>query len=432
MRVAFIVNQFPALSETFILNQATGLLDRGHQIDIFAYSPRGEQRIHQNVEKYNLLKHTFYMTAYTSMPTNKAYRFIKGVLYLAMNFHKNPIAVLNSLNLSKFGKNAASLRMLYQVIPFLEKGPYDIIHCHFGPLGNLGIMLKAVGAVQGHIVTTFRGYDISAYLEEEGEHVYDALFKEGSLFLCVSEQIKSTLVKLGCEEQKVIVHRSGVHLQESRFCFRKSKKHGKIQLLTVARLVEKKGVQYGIQSVAKVLKKYPDIEIEYKIAGDGYLKDTLQGLIAELNVGDNVKLLGWQRQEQITELLQEADVLLAPSVTSQNGDCEGIPGVIMEALAWGLPVLSTRHSGIPEVVQEGESGFLVPERDADALAEKLEYLIKHPELWLEMGRKGRKYVEQHYDIDKLNDRLVEIYQQLLAGHYVHATMDFSRENLAAL
>jgi colanic acid/amylovoran biosynthesis glycosyltransferase len=172
-------------------------------------------------------------------------------------------------------------------------------------------------------------------------------------------------------------------------------------------------VQYGIQAVAKVLKKYPNIE--YKIVGDGRLKKTLHGLIADLKVCDNVKLLGWQRQEEVVELLREADILLAPSVTSQSGDSEGIPGAIVEALACGLPVLSTRHSGIPEVIQDGESGLLVPERDTDALTAKLEYLIEHSELWPEMGRKGRAYVEEHYDIDKLNDRLVEIYQRLLAG-----------------
>jgi colanic acid/amylovoran biosynthesis glycosyltransferase len=166
------------------------------------------------------------------------------------------------------------------------------------------------------------------------------------------------------------------------------------------------------------LKKYP--YIEYKIAGDGHLKNALQKLIEDLKVSNNVKLLGWQRQDQVIELLRESDILLAPSVTSQNGDREGIPVAIVEALAGGLPVLSTLHSGISEAVQNGESGFLVPERDADALAEKLEYLIEHSELWPEMGRKGRSYVEEHYDIEKLNDRLVEIYQRLLEGKLLNA------------
>jgi len=104
---------------------------------------------------------------------------------------------------------------------------------------------------------------------------------------------------------------------------------------------------------------------------------------------------------------------LAPSITSQNGDQEGIPTTLMEAMACGLPVLSTFHSGIPELVQDGQSGFLVPERDVEALAEKLEHLLNHQECWSEMGLAGRKFVEANHDINKLNDRLVEIYEQLL-------------------
>jgi colanic acid/amylovoran biosynthesis glycosyltransferase len=418
MKIAFVVNQFPALSETFILNQITGLLDRGHEVDIYAYSPRNDPRVHADVAKYNLLKTTYYMTTSASMPKNKLHRLIKGAGRIAQDLHKKPMAVLNSLNFLKFGKDAASLKILFKITPFLDKGPYDIVHCHFGPLGHFGIILKAVGAVHGQIVTTFRGYDISSYVEKNGESIYASLFEGGDLFFCVSEQIKDVLIKLGCDERKVVVHRSGVQLTKFHPDLYKPKPRGKLRLLTIARLVEKKGVEYGIRAVTKVLKSHPDIE--YKIAGDGHLRNSLQKLIEELKVFDNIELLGWQNQEQIIEALREADILLAPSVTSQSGDREGIPGAIVEALAWGLPVLSTRHSGIPEVIQDGESGFLVPERNTDALAEKLEYLIEHPELWPEMGRKGRKYVEEHYDIDKLNDRLVEIYQRLLNPDQLNA------------
>jgi colanic acid/amylovoran biosynthesis glycosyltransferase len=413
MKIAFIVNQFPALSETFILNQITGLLDRGHEVDIYAYSPRNDPGVHADLEKYDLLKRTYYMIPYTSMPSNKIYRLIKGLGSIAIDLPKNPMAVLNALNFLKFGKDAASLTILYQIRPFLGKGPYDIVHCHFGPSGLLAINLKAVGAIHGQIVTTFYGTDISSYIKKKGEHIYDALFEKGERFLCVSEHMKGTLIKLGCGERKIIVHRLGVHVNRLHFCPHKPKTDGKLRLLTIARLVEKKGVQYGIQSVAKVLKKYPNIE--YKIAGDGRLRNALQTLIEDLKISGNVKLLGWQLQDQIIGLLREADILLAPSVTSQDGDSEGVPVAIVEALAGGLPILSSLHSGIPEAVQNGESGLLVPERDVDALAEKLEYLIERSELWPEMSRKGRKYVEEHYDIEKLNNRLVEIYQQLLKG-----------------
>ena len=111
----------------------------------------------------------------------------------------------------------------------------------------------------------------------------------------------------------------------------------------------------------------------------------------------------------------EADVFLAPSVTSNNGDQEGTPTVIIEALARGFPVLSTLHSGIPELVQGGRSGFLVPERDSAALAGKLECLCKHPEKCCEMGKAGRDWVERLFDINKLNNQLVSIYERSLQG-----------------
>ena len=205
----------------------------------------------------------------------------------------------------------------------------------------------------------------------------------------------------------------GVDLKMFAFAPRRPRQDGKVRLLTVARLAEKKGVEYGIRAVANVLRKHP--HVEYNIAGDGPLKNDLANLVDTLNINDKVRLLGWKRQEEIVELMKGADILLAPSVTSRGGDQEGIPVVLMEALAQGLPVLSTQHAGIPELVQDGESGFLVPERDVNALTERLEFLVQHQELWPEMGRAGRDYVERHHDINKLNDQLVQLYQRLLDG-----------------
>jgi colanic acid/amylovoran biosynthesis glycosyltransferase len=128
-----------------------------------------------------------------------------------------------------------------------------------------------------------------------------------------------------------------------------------------------------------------------------------------------VKLLGWKQQQEITELLAQAHIYMAPSVTSRNGDREGIPVSLMEAMACGMPILSTMHSGIPELVEHGRSGFLVPERDADALAEKLSYLLENPEIWQEMGVAGRACVEQYYNIHRLNGQLVDVYQKLLGA-----------------
>jgi colanic acid/amylovoran biosynthesis glycosyltransferase len=411
MKIAFVLECFPALSETFILNQITGLIDCVHEVDIFANDKRNDPKVHSDVVKYDLLSRTYYW----HMPVNKLWRVIKAIGLIITNLHKNPIVILRSMNFFRYGKNALSLALLYVTLPFLSKGSYDIIHCHFGPNGSLGVLLREIGAIKGKVITTFYGYDMSTYMRKQGNNVYNFLFEKGDLFLPISKRFKEKLVKLGCNEQRIVVHRIGIDTDKFEFSSRPSRKvKGTIhtvQLLTVSRLVEKKGIEYGIRAVAKVLKKHPNIE--YGIAGDGLLKNKLENLIKELKIEEKVKLFGWQSQDEIIELVQKADILLAPSVTSKEGDQEGTPVTIMEALAVGLPVLSTQHSGIPELVQDGKTGFLVPERDVDALAEKLEYIIEHPETWPIIGHAGRRFIEEHYNIDKLNDQLIVIYHKLL-------------------
>lgn len=413
MRIAFIVNGFPLLSETFILNQITGLLDRGHEVYIFPHTRWNEPKVHPDVAKYNLLDRTYHLTMDRSVPGHKLAGLLKMVTLIFRNLHKKPTALREIVKMFKPGNIQDSLKKLYPIAVLLDKGPYDVVHSHFGPNGNLAVYLKSKRAFDASVITTFHGYDITKHIAVGGNDIYADLFRKGDLFLSISQLFKDRLIKLGCDERKVIVHRAGVDTGRFKYRPRTRKTDGPVRLLTIARLVEIKGIEYGIQAVVNALKKGQDLQ--YKIAGDGPLRKSLESLIEKLGVGDKIKLLGWQDQEDVIELLRNADILLAPSVTGRDGNQEGIPVVLMEALAQGIPVVTTYHSGIPELVRDGESGFLVPERDADALAEKIEYLIKHPEAWFEMGRKGRRYIEEHYNIDKLNDQLVEIYRQLQAG-----------------
>ncbi|MCG8365967.1 MAG: glycosyltransferase [Pseudanabaenales cyanobacterium] len=410
MRIAFFVEKFPALSETFILNQITGLIDHGHTVDIYADIPVSESKSHLDIEKYDLLSHTYYSP---QMPSHLFWRILKGFGLLLANFFKDPVLLLRSLNFFKYGVKAASLRILYATIPFLGRRPqYDIIQCHFGKNGLKGVFLRDVGALKGKVITTFHGLDLSGFIHDVGDRIYDPLFKKGDLFLSISHYWKHRLVQLGCNPAEIIVHRMGIDCRRFTFTPRRLNADGRIQLITIARLVEKKGVEYGIRAVAKLAKDHRNLE--YMIVGDGYLREPLEQLIQELEVADIVKLVGWKQQAEIIQLLSHADILLAPSVTSRkNGDQEGIPVVLMEAMAMGLPVLSTQHSGIPELVEDGVSGFLVPEQDVTALAEKLALLIKYPERWPEMGKAGRLQVENHFEIHQLNDQLIQIYEQRL-------------------
>ena len=412
MKIAFIVSEFPSITETFILNQITGLIDRGHDVTIYARSDGNQSVVHSDVTRYRLLDRTFYYG--DSCYANKHSRLLRAIGIALAKSHKKPMSLLKCLTVLRFEKKAATQNSFRQLARFLGGtiDSCDIVHCHFGPNGNLGAWLKNLGVIEGKLITTFHAYDISSFLKE-GEHVYDALFETGDLFLPISERWKKKLIRLGCKGQRIAVHRMGVDTSKFSFTPRKPREDGKVKLLTVARLIEKKGGQYGVRAMVKVLQKYP--HVEYRIVGDGPLKYGLSNLIDRLEISNHARLLGWKRQEEIARLMHRSDILLAPSVTSEDGDQEGIPVVLMEALSQGLPVISTQHSGIPELIQDGKSGFLVPERDVNALAERLEHLIEHPEIWPEMGRAGSDFVARYHDINKLNDQLVDMYQRLLDG-----------------
>jgi colanic acid/amylovoran biosynthesis glycosyltransferase len=410
MRIAFIVGPFPVLSETFILNQITGLLVRGHEVHIYGCKPDETSKVHPDVEKYQLIERTYYIP---EIPKNYFLRFLKGLAFISTNFYKAPLVLLRSLNIFKYGKRAASMRLLYSVIPLLKSQPYDIIHCQFGMYGVDGMILRDIGAIKGKLITSFRGYDISWYVKACGEDVYDQLFVKGDFFLANCEFFRKRAIKLGCDDKKIVVHGSGIDC--SRFTYKPRYPHPDgIRIVTTGRLVEKKGIEYAIRAVAKVARLHQNIE--YNIIGDGYLKEHLQQIISELNLADKVKLLGWKNQKEIIEILDKAHVFIAPSVTAEDGNQDAPVNTLKEAMAMGLPVIGTLHGGIPELVENGISGFLVPERDVDAIAEKVDYFIEHPEVWEQMGKAGRVYVEEHYDINRLNDELVEIYQQVVMSH----------------
>jgi len=408
MKIAFIVSRFPTLSETFILNQITGLLDLGYDVDIFSRSYPDDQKIQPDVVKYHLLERTQY---FEPPQEDKLKRIVRTIgMSIKIGF-KNPIIFLKSLCKLRYW-NELHLNILYPLSLFLGSPAYDIIHCHFGPNGNLGILLRKIGIIDGKTITSFHGYDVNVINQDD---YYTQLFKYGDLFTTNTEFTKKRVLGLGGDSEKIRILPVGLYLDKFPYRERVLRNGETIRILTVARLVEKKGLEYSIRAVAKVVNKYPKCEIEYKIAGEGFLRDELKTLILELGIEDKIKLLGWCDQDEIRKRFDESHIFILSSVTAENGDQEGQGLVLQEAQAVGMPVISTLHNGIPEGVQDGKSGFLVPERDVVGLVEKLEYLILHPEVWPEMGRAGRKYVEGHYDIKKLNQRLVKIYEHLLSG-----------------
>jgi colanic acid/amylovoran biosynthesis glycosyltransferase len=149
------------------------------------------------------------------------------------------------------------------------------------------------------------------------------------------------------------------------------------------------------------------------VVGDGPLRDHLEGLAGALGLASSVIFHGWQAQAAVSTLMNDGDVLLAPSVTSADGDQEGIPVTLMEAMATGMVVISTFHSGIPELVEHEHSGLLVPERDVGALAQALVHLTRCPDAWSSMSQAARRQVVTEFEVSRLNAGLVRHFEALL-------------------
>ncbi len=408
MKIAFIVSSYPTLTETFIQNQIEGLLDLGHEVEVFCDSINEERIGNDDAIDYYLSHcvHSF------NMPRKKHIRIFKAIPLLITNFHKDPIKIIKSLNIFSYGKSALSLKRFYYLIPFLNTN-HDIIHCHFGPNGLIGILLKEMG-VKGRVITTFYGYDMSGHPKYEKRRIaYTKLFNKGSFFLVEGNNMKKELINLGCPNNKIKIQRIPIHVNKYEFHERKLRtKDEKVVILHCGRFVEKKGLIYALKAVKNVVERFQSLE--FRIIGDGPLKAEIENFIKTKKLDEYVVLLGYQPHHIFLEEVQKAHILLQPSVTAENGDSEGgAPTVLIEAQASGLPIISTYHADIPGVVIDGKSGFLAPERDVDALTEKLEYLIKHPEIWPEMGKAGRAFVEEKHNSEKLIRQLEGIYYNVL-------------------
>lgn len=409
MNIAFIVEAFPCLSQTFILDQITGLIDLGHEVEIFAGRDPQEKKIHASFNEYRLREKVHYpnKTLQSRIP-----RLGKAIYLIIKNLPRHPGLVLQALGQFKHCRDMNLLQFLELVLPFFDCS-FDIIHCHFGPMGLRGLALKKIG-IPAKLITTFHGYDIHCYPRRVGQDVYRRLFDDGDLFTANSNFTKNRVAALGCQEEKIRILPVGLKIEQFSFRERKILPNELVRICTVARFVEKKGHRFALEALAKVVKKHPNVI--YSLAGGGRLENDMKALAAELQIEDKVEFLGELTQQEIVELYQRSHFFVLPSITASDGDMEGQGLVLQEAQACGMPVISTLHNGIPEGIQDGLSGFLVPEKDVDGLAEKMEYLIEHPEIWAEMGSCGRKFVEEKYDIKGLNHRLENIYKDLLSNH----------------
>jgi colanic acid/amylovoran biosynthesis glycosyltransferase len=305
LRIAYIVGSFPYVTETFVINQVVGMAARGYQVDIYTTVSGAVGDIPASVQRYRLMERTSYLFG----SPNYVLRFLKALLWVLRDGLRLARVSLRSLNVFRYGRSAVSLGLLCAALTLQRRngGCYDIVHCQFGTYGELALRLLEIGAMSGKLVVSFRGYDATKYLREH-PHAYDELFLRAARILPVSEALTRRLVEAGCDRAKIVVHHSGIECAKFRYILRQRSQGEPTQLLSVARLTEKKGIEYAVRAVAHLVEA--GRVVSYWIVGEGPLDTQLESLIEELGVGKQVRLLGWRNHNEVVNLLERSHILM--------------------------------------------------------------------------------------------------------------------------
>jgi colanic acid/amylovoran biosynthesis glycosyltransferase len=297
----------------------------------------------------------------------------------------------------------------------------QILHSHFGNVG-WGDIGAAKHANLKHIVT-FYGFDLNYLVRSDPLWCgrYQDLFKYVDRILCEGLHMARCIEALGCSKEKIQVHHLGIGLDQIVFKPRVWNHDEPLRILIASSFQEKKGIPYALEALGRIQH---DFRLEITIIGDSknelrslIEKNKVLDMIGRFNLQEKVRMLGYQPFAVLFEEAYKHHIFLSPSITAVDGDTEGgVPVSIIEMVATGMPVVSTLHCDIPEVIHHGVTGLLVQERDVEGLVASLRWLIEHEDQWCAMSERGRKHVEAEYNGKIQGERLANIYKELVVGH----------------
>ena len=280
----------------------------------------------------------------------------------------------------------------------------NLIHAHFF---NDGLDAVRIGdLLEIPIITTVHGHDITKHENAVAQSATNRRFFERvDRIIAVSEFMAEQALARGCPERKLVQHYIGIDLEK----FTQEKNETETpSLLFVGRLVEKKGCTYLLQAMEQLKTRFPELRLT--IVGEGDLKSTLQQEANSRQI--NVEFAGTATPAEIREQLSRSWLFVAPSITAESGDAEGLGMVFLEAQALQTPVVSFRSGGLVEAVEEGVTALLCEEKDVVGLTDNIASLLENSSLRHNMGLAGRRRVEQKFDVRKQCAKLESIYDSL--------------------
>jgi len=416
-RIALVVPAFPKLSETFIVSKFMGLLERGWDVHVvcstseekewarFPQLPAGaRKRVHRGWPhrpkwKAALLLPFAVMACFQAAP-GRTWR------YLRQARHREGLL--------------EALGRLYLDLPLIRLGP-DVVHFEFGALATERMDLRELLGCR--ITVSFRGYDLNFVgLDQPG--YFDAVWAGAAGLHFLGEDLWRRARRRGCPPDRfhmLIPPAIDVefHKRDEAELSRKSEGSRPLRILSVGRLEWKKGYENALLAIRRLLDR--GVACEYRIVGDGDYLPAVAFMRRQLGLEGVVEVLGALPREDVRQEMQSADVLLHSAVS------EGFCNAVIEAQSMELPVVCTDADGLRENVADGETGFVVPRRDPEALAAKLEVLARDPALRQRMGKAGRKRVLMNFRLSDQLDRLEDFYRQVLNGVRADAGREESAE-----
>jgi len=337
-----------------------------------------------------------------------------------LNLTENPVVVLNDNALGPleevlFKTTGWSPGFVAQ----LKKYEPAILHAHFGPDG--AAVMPLARQLNIPLLVTFHGFDANlsdqSFRDSRWGRRYlrhrEALKREASKFIAVSQFIAEKLFAQGFPREKVQVHYIGVDTER----FKPDPATPRTgQVLFVGRLVEKKGCEYLLRAMEPIQRVMPEVELV--VVGEGPLRATLE-LQAKASL-HRFRFVGAQSAREVQKWMQKASVLCLPSIVAASGDAEGLPITLLEAQASGLPVAAFASAGIPEALKQNETGFLAPEKNSVLLSEHLATLLQNDKLWKAFSLAAREHSKKTFDLKTQTAKLEKIYEGLLPDRQLQA------------
>jgi len=306
--------------------------------------------------------------------------------------------------------------------PVFYRGEYDqldsvlsrrnaqLLHVYFGHTGVH--LLPFMRHWSKPALVSFHGMDIMLRDEEPGYNDrLRELLETLPLVLARSESLAARLVELGCEASKIRINRTGVPMDGFPYLTHSLPAGGAWRMIQASRFIEKKGLDITLKAFAEFRNNYPNAELI--LAGEGPLENHIKELARRLGLAHSVRYPGFLGQQELAAAYRSAHLFLHPSQTTKAGDQEGVPNAMLEAMASGLPVVATRHGGIPEAVHSGRDGLLVPERDSAALAAALLEIADNPGAYQNFSRNAAESVRENFEQGRSIARLEGFYRELI-------------------